>query len=535
MYYAVQNSVLEFSLCSEKFYEDPFNEVELDVVFEGPSGSKRVVPAFWTGENLWKVRFSAPDIGRYLYTTICSDKENLSLHNQKGEIEVSPYQGKNPLLIHGPLRVDKNHHYLEHIDGTPFFWLADTWWMGLCKRLTWPEDFQVLTQDRVTKGFTVIQIVAGLYPDMPPFDERGANEAGFPWGKDYTRINPAYFDMVDLRIGHLVHSGLLPCIVGCWGYFLPWMGIEKMKKHWRYLIARYGVYPVVWCLAGEGIMPYYLSTDKEKDIDIQKKGWTEITRYVRQLNSYHHPVTIHSVGWGNDLRELISLVDFDMPQTGHSDRDTVPNHVNTVVESVKRRPPLPVLVGEVCYEGILGASWENIQRFMFWSSILSGACGHTYGANGIWQVNTHQKPFGPSPHGRSWGDMAWEDAYRLPGSIQMGIAKRLLEHYPWWKLKSHPEWVEPHWNSKNYLACYAAGIPGELRVIFIPVQVGVDSIIRGLEPEVTYRAFYYDPRNGREYPLGIVKPNIKGEWTTPLFPIFQDRILVLEKEKSIRR
>jgi len=32
-----------------------------------------------------------------------------------------------------------------------------------------------------------------------------------------------------------------PCIVGCWGYFMPWMGVEKMKKHWRNLVARYGL------------------------------------------------------------------------------------------------------------------------------------------------------------------------------------------------------------------------------------------------------------------------------------------------------
>jgi hypothetical protein len=30
------------------------------------------------------------------------------------------------------------------------------------------------------------------------------------------------------------------------------MGMEKVKKHWRYLIARWSAYPVVWCLAGEG-------------------------------------------------------------------------------------------------------------------------------------------------------------------------------------------------------------------------------------------------------------------------------------------
>jgi hypothetical protein len=62
--------------------------------------------------------------------------------------------------------------HFAYADGSPFFWLGDTWWMGLTKRLTWPEDFQQLTADRRAKGFTVIQIVAGLYPDMPAFDER---------------------------------------------------------------------------------------------------------------------------------------------------------------------------------------------------------------------------------------------------------------------------------------------------------------------------------------------------------------------------
>ena len=126
--------------------------------------------------------------------------------------------------------------------------------------------------------------------------------------------------------------------------------------------------------------------------------------------------------------------------------------------------------------------------------------------------------------------MTWEGAYLLPGFTQMGIAKKFLECYPWWRLESHPEWVKPHWDFKNYFACYSAGIPGELRIIFIPMQVGVSPIIRELEAEVIYRASYYDPINGKQYPLDIVKLNMKGKWTAPLFLIFQDQILILEKE-----
>jgi hypothetical protein len=32
-------------------------------------------------------------------------------------------------------------HYLLR-GGKDFFWLGDTWWMGLSRRLHWPEEFR---------------------------------------------------------------------------------------------------------------------------------------------------------------------------------------------------------------------------------------------------------------------------------------------------------------------------------------------------------------------------------------------------------
>jgi len=60
--------------------------------------------------------------------------------------------------------------------------------------------------------------------------------------------------------------------------------VEKMKQHWRNLVARWGAYPVIWCLAGEGIMPYYLSEQKEEDAAFQKQGWTELGRFLRDTD-----------------------------------------------------------------------------------------------------------------------------------------------------------------------------------------------------------------------------------------------------------
>src|SRR5438128_1446857 len=83
------------------------------------------------------------------------------------------------------------------------------------------DEFKKLTADRKEKGFNVIQIVAGLYPDMPPFDPRGANEAGYPWQTNYSSVRPEYFNAADERFRHLVDQGFTPCIVGAWGYFIP--------------------------------------------------------------------------------------------------------------------------------------------------------------------------------------------------------------------------------------------------------------------------------------------------------------------------
>ena len=520
------NVPTEWAFTSTKNYRNPFTEVDLDVVVKGPSGEEWKVPAFWAGGNTWRVRFAAGAPGMHSWRTVCSDPSNAGLHERSGSLEAAAYDGPNPLYRHGGVRVAAGKRHLQHADGTPFFWLGDTWWMGFVRRLGWPGDFQMLAADRLGKGFTVVQIVAGLYPDMPQRDERGANEAGFPYDDGYNTVNPAYFDMADLRIRYLADHGLAPCVVGCWGYYLPVLGLEKMKRHWRYLIARWGAYPVVWCLAGEGSMPYYLSTNKEGDARIQKTGWTEMGRYVRALDPYHRLITIHPSSSSRSTLDDASVLDIDMLQTGHSDRESIPNTVKAVTASYAAAPVMPVIDGEVCYEGINEASRQEVQRYMFWACLLSGAAGHTYGANGIWQVNTPDQPFGASPHGRSWGDTPWQTAYRLPGSAQLGMAKALLSKYAWWRMEPHPEWVAPHWSADDYYQPFCAGVPGEFRVLYFPKTWKVNHKIKSLETGLKYRAAWWNPASGKETGAGTAEGP---EWQPPAPPNFQDYVLILEK------
>ena len=535
--YGVERCVTEWAFHSAKVYSDPFNDIELDVVFTDPQGREQRVPAFWAGEQAWRIRYAPHSTGRYHYRTICSDAMNPDLHERTGLLEVSPYVGDNPLLRHGSIRVANDHLHLEHEDGTPFFWLGDTWWMGLCKRLSWPDDFQTLVSDRVKKGFTVIQIIAGLYPDMPPFDPRAENEAGYAWEADFARINPHYFDMADVRIQYLADNGLVPCIVGCWGFFLPLMGVPKAKKHWRYIIARWGAYPAVWCLAGEATMPFYLSQNASEDSATQKRGWTEVGMYVRSIDPYHHPVTAHPSTSARDTVEDQSVLDIDMLQTGHEDVWSIPNTVNQVTGDLLRTPRMPVLVGEVTYEGHKQQNRQQVVRFMFWSCLLSGVAGHTYGAGGIWEVQTREHPYGASPWGGGYGDLPWDLAYRYPGSQQLGWGKELLMRYQWWRLEPHPEWVEPHWSKENYLLPFAAGIPAELRMVYVPLNMWKLPKVRELDPHVTYEGFWFDPAMGNEYPVGKVVSDPDGTYQLPRIKHIDlvDWVFVLEDPKTVQK
>ncbi len=474
------------------------------------------------------MRYAPPVAGTYRLRSVCSDTANKDLHNVTSALQAEAYTGENPHYKNGVLKVAQDRRHFEYANGTPFFWLGDTWWMGLCKRLRWPDDFETLTADRLQKGFTVVQIVAGLYPDMEPYDPRGANEAGYPWEPDFARINPAYFDMADVRIQYLADHGLAACVVGFWGYFIPRMGMGKVKQHWRYLVARWGAYPVFWCLAGEGTMPYYLSKTKEQDAETQKQGLTELARYVRTIDPHHHPITIHPSSSARLCVTDPSLLDFDMLQTGHNDRQSVPNTIERVQASLAASPQMPVLIGEVCYEGIQEASRQEVQRFMFWSAILSGNGGHTYGANGIWQVNTPQQPYGLSPHGHSWGGPPWNVAAQLPGSGQLGMAKKLLMRYSWWKLEAKPEIVEPHWTKGDYWQPFAAKIPGEVAIAFCPAFTK-PAVFHQLESG-THKAFFFNPANGNELPIGEITPDADGTWKVPEIPIFQDWVIVVERK-----
>ncbi len=438
------NHMAQWTFTAQKPCADPFNTLTLDAVFTTPSGRKLRVPAFWAGGTHWKVRYASAEKGEHHFITECSDPLDAGLNGITGSVTVEAVHAEaNPLYRHGPVRVAADKRHFEHEDGTPFLWLGDTWWMGLSSRLHWPDEFASLAADRKQKGFNVVQIVAGLYPELPPLDPNCANEGGMPWEPEYRSIRPEYWDMADRRILKLVESGFAPCVVGAWGYYMPYMGAAKLQQHWRYIIARWGALPCIWCLAGEVNLPYYHNPKFPFDDVDQAKAWMPVVEYVRQHDPYRRPLTVHPTGLGNLTARGTAdanLLDYDMLQTGHGGEADLPVTVRTSLASYHASPTLPVVQGEVNYEALLGLNYNPaaIQRLMYWGCMLSGCSGYTYGGNGIWQVNREGEPritYGNYPV------PAWDKAMHMPGSAQVAAGHRLLASLPWQNMAPHPEWV----------------------------------------------------------------------------------------------
>jgi hypothetical protein len=480
------------------------------VSVRAPGGPDRLLPAFWDGSG-WRARYASAELGTHAV--------------DDHVVEVEPYTGDNALLRRGALRPAADGRRLEHADGTPFLWLADTWWMVYSDRVT-DEEIEALADLRAAQGFSVIQIVAGLCAEVEPFSDAGRGEGGHPWTEGYEAINPAWWDAADRRIQAIVDRGLVPCVFGAWGNYVEDGGVETMKEHWRTVVARWGALPVVWCIAGEAMLPGDIGTvplSRER-ADRQGEQWAEVARHVRENDPFGRIVTVHpSPGDGSwSSRDIFDseLLDLVMLQAGHQDLYTVIQALDVLERELAIEPRKPVINAETCYEGIMGASAANLQRLMFWTHVLRGAGGHTYGAAGLWAFNDA----GAEGVGGYWGPAHWRDASKLPGAEHLGVGRGILEGFDWHDFEPHPEWIVPSPTADDPIMPVAAGIPGETRIVYFPnfafmripdtetwVMPVEEVHLRDLEAG-EWVAHYIDPRTGEHLPERRVTLDAPGDW-----------------------
>ena len=470
-----------------------------------PQGTTRRLPAFRTSSGSPAARYSSgvPGAHSARWLTETGDPMGVDV-----VLEIRDPPGAQPPDARGPLRVAADGTRFEHEDGSPFLWLADTWWHALSPRIT-DEELRELAIQRVVQGFTAVQFVVGPLPEVREGEPRGATVGGFSWEAGWTALRPGYFEAADRRIGLVLGAGLVPVIVGSWGYHLDDAGVEVMRAHWTELIARYAAYPVVWVVAGEASLPWYdqlFLPETPSHAARLASGWAEIGRTIRAVDAFQRPMTVHpSPGVDAyasvDVFPDLGLTDFQMLQTGHWDRGSLPGTMDTVARTTALTPRQPVINGEVCYEGIMGASWPDIQRFLWWAQVLAGAAGHTYGAQGLWGMNDGSF----TGQVGSWGDATWREAAALPGAAHVGAARRWLADRPWPGMEPVNELISLGAEPGRRLRPHAARLADGRLVIYLPSAALLDNgasdprLYRevrfgGFPSGASVRIGYHDPR-----------------------------------------
>jgi Domain of unknown function (DUF5060)/Protein of unknown function (DUF4038) len=336
---------------------NPYMDVtDFTVTFTAPDGTKLTVPGFYTGGQVWKVRFSPTSAGAFTYVT--SSMQDPSLNGLTGT--VTP--GTANLNSHGAIRVDPAHpHHYLYADGTHYFQLGyEVDWLGLM-------DFG---DANITKAKTLIDMIASNgFSEVPmqayAYDTswKPGNTSAFDFGPptqfawagtnasaDNTKLNETYWQSYDRVIAYLFEKGITAHVFlkfsGTYGALgvVSWPAKNSLQDdvYFRFVTARYQAYPnVVWDLFKE-------SFQEPDQVYLAKR-----LNFIKSNDAYHRLRTLHcSSGAQNqvapdyyDVASHVGTVDFYTDEHGPR-RGGAPTWYSGAVAAWTKRT-MPYLNAEV--------------------------------------------------------------------------------------------------------------------------------------------------------------------------------------------
>ncbi len=487
--------LFEATFASSRVFDNPLQDTELRVTFRAPSKQTRTVRGFWDGGTVWRVRFSPEEIGQWTYATSALPDSDAGLHAQKGTFRVGEPGGATRFDRHGPVRVSRSRTFLEHADGTPFFWLADTGWNAAL--LSTPEEWQHYIAERSRQRFTAVQWVTTQWRASPQGDR--LDERAFT-GQDRIAVNPAFFQRLDAKVAALNRAGLLSVPVLLWaigggsdpkvnpGVSLP---EDQAVRLAQYMVARWQGQDVVWILPGDGD---YRGEKAEK--------WKRIGRAVFG-DGAHAPVVVHPGGMHWVLREFQHepWVDIHGYQSGHGDDEKT---LRWMIEGPPAKewatePVRPFINLEPPYEHHLAYQSRKpipphvVRRAVYWSLLNAPAAGVSYGGHGVWGWDDGTKP--PTDHAGSGTPLPWRQALVMPGAEQMAHVAALFTSIDFWTLRPAPAVLaeQPGADAAARFITAAASDTRDLVVVYTPetrtIALNADEMPPG-------RPMWHNPRDG---------------------------------------
>jgi hypothetical protein len=291
--------------------------VQLDVDFTSPSGHRHQVPGFYDGDgrggldgNVWKVRFSADELGEWTYHTSSNNKQ---LDGRTGRFTVtgvpSAAQGFWKWGRLEYVGTAKNKiRYLKFRDGP--YWLK-----AGCDD---PENFlgnyrnyntlakrkaavDYLAQRGVNSLYIMTHNLDGDDKDVWPWLGANAREAKSHGGNN-ARFDVAKLDQWRELFEYMQTKGVVPYLV--LEDDSAWKGYDH-ERYYREMIARFGYLPALVFNLGE-----------EHNENYRLSQALDYVRRLQELDPYDHPRAIHNVNRPNDQYVDAPQVDLTSIQTG---------------------------------------------------------------------------------------------------------------------------------------------------------------------------------------------------------------------------
>lgn len=527
-------AVHEVEFSGAGWYANPYLEVTAEATLTEPNGrTTRMLPLFWDGGAVWKMRFAPDKVGKWTWVVKSSDP---GMHLLEGAFACVPSDLRGGLE---PMPEAPRH--FQYQNGERMWFMGDTAWAyvtdDLDERHNRMSSEWYLTH-RLKQGFNVIHFML--------VSEAGwGSSAGPPW-HDIAgeRLNPAYFAEADRRILFANQREITTGIAVAWGdkgRKEPWSwnklpDLAARKRFARYVGSRFGAYDVYFIVAGE----WHGEARARWAPELPVRGeFVMIGEALRAADPHRRMMTIHPMidhGSTREFNEVAPWMDFADYQQNYRDLH------GRVLAS--RRLPKPIVNSEYAYflrdsngDGKVDKphsyTVDDI-RHATWDIVMAGAYfitgfGSTY-------MGGHRHP----------GVFYPEEPRNVPWERQVTHVKRLFTRLEYWLLQPADELIT---SAAPRSADRAARVELEDRHLTI-TQVPATTYwclatpgrtyvayVRGLaEPfrlelpaGAAWKAERFDPRTGRTENVACT---VEGGGATLLPPDEQDWVYVVRAESG---
>ena len=494
-----QWATLEITLTSQSEYENPYTNVSVWAEFTNQNNDTLKRPAFWDGDNIWKIRFTSPDtISTWKWLSYASNKQDEGLHGATGSVSSKPYGGENQLLANGLLKMAEGNRNVNQHSGKSFLVVGDTPWAIPFRATT--DQVATYAQDRQEKGFNCALLMS-LQPDMNAIgpNERNTSQGFKKAFEDLSdghinKMNPSYFQTLDQIIDILIEHEIVPVYQPVFHGF-GWKGLkvlgntikpEEYVRYCKYLLARYGSKPAIWLIGGD---------HDGNDPGVKESGemFQEWDSYGQPTGLHYNPCDDYVAEWSvndpskhcmhfNKTHQDKEWLDFQWAQTGHDGA----HQYHKVAKMYDNLPTKGAANGEPTYEGMNdgknGLGWWQGEEA--WMQLMSGGTmGIVYGAASLWQWKITAEEEGWT----AWSSQpkSWEEALYMEGSVYAGMVGKILSSIDMTN-------IEKRWDLAGGKPLLAK--PGSLYISFL--KEGGEIEIKSLPKGKGLQFKWTNPKNG---------------------------------------